>query len=376
MINKPISDIMRTNVITANPGETLSEVINKMSETDIHELPIVDRENRLVGYFSFDILSKKKHISLYAKIDKLMVSPPKVNENKSILEGAELILETGFRALPVVDKKDRIKGIISSTDIIREVPRLGGFNSVKAEDMMTPDPEVLYEKETLERAVDVMLGLGELSAPVVDEAGSLSGSVMIDEISRSLWNNNESVDIGDLIGENNKPRIEIKSFVTEVAIVKSDASIEEVSKEMIRLNPYLCVVVDDSKKAVGVITQSDILEHLVAHRSEREFLVSITGLEIKDPFAYSSMVSKLERFVKKLGKYNWIVAYSLDVHVQKHDKGGKKKWSVRARLVTDKNSMHVKNHDYNLLKCVDQAIDEMNRKILAKKKKTRISNKE
>jgi hypothetical protein len=76
------------------------------------------------------------------------------------------------------------------------------------------------------------------------------------------------------------------------------------------------------------------------------------------------MISKIERFVKKIGEYKWITIYSLSIHLVAHEKGGgRRKWSVRSKLATDKGLQYVRTHGWDLLGCIDETVEWQNKKI-------------
>jgi CBS domain-containing protein len=362
-----VSSMMKTEVITSNRKETLSKVISKMSKGSLHEIPVVDEKKKVLGYFGFDVLSRKKHVPLYTRIERLMVAPPKIDENAGFHDAAKIMLETGFRAVPVVDSEDYLKGILSRTDIIKAASELTDVENIFAGEILTPEPKLLTFNDEVEQALSLMVELNELCGPVVNENGKILGGVLIEDISRGLWQFEEGEYIGDVVGENNKPEIKIGSFISPVATVKKEDSLRRVCEEMSRVNPYLCVVVDESQKPLGVITQYDILKNLVKYTPERGVFVDITGLEITDPFIYSSMVSKIERFVEKIGGFTWITTHNLNLHLVTYEKGGRKKWSLRAKLITDKGLFYVKTHGWDILKCVDEVVERLFEKVTSLK---------
>jgi len=365
-----VSNLMSSEVITSNPKETLSKVIGKMSTHSLHEIPVVDENNELLGYFDFDVLYKKRHIPMYTKIENLMVAPPKVGENDVIFEAAKIMLETGFRAIPVVDKMQCLKGMISRTDLIKAIPKFKEIKNKKAEEIMTSEPKVLQLNDKVEKAMSLMIELGELAAPVSDKNGKIAGCILIEDISKNLWYNEEGQDVGDLVGENSKRQIEVGAFVSPVAVVKKEDSMKSLSEEMAKINPYLCIVSDGFQKPIGVITQYDILKELVEYTIEKGVYVDITGLDVNDPLIYSGMTSKIERFIEKTGRYRWITPFSLNLHIETYEKGGRKKWSMRARFRTDKGLIYVKSIGWDILRCVDEIVDELNTKVLSLKRRT------
>ncbi len=229
---------------------------------------------------------------------------------------------------------------------------------------MTPDPRVLSYEDNIEEAIILMEELGEPSAPVVDENQRISGSVLIDDIWRSIWYNREGEDKGEFVGEKVKLQIEVKAFVSPIAVAKKDELLKDICSSMTRVNPYICAVVDDSQMPIGVITQYDILKRLVRYEYERGVFLDITGFEIKDPFLYSSMITKLERFIEKAGKYSWLVPYKLNLDIGGQNKGGRTSWNLRARLSTDLALLNVKSQGWDLLTCVDDIVEELNRRII------------
>lgn len=56
-----IKDIMKTDVITLKPDNTLKEAVVKFAENDIHGAPVVDEDNKIIGILTEkDILSELK----------------------------------------------------------------------------------------------------------------------------------------------------------------------------------------------------------------------------------------------------------------------------------------------------------------------------
>jgi len=56
-----VKDIMKTEVITLKPTDTLNEAVKKFAEKDIHGAPVVDDENKIIGILTEkDILSELK----------------------------------------------------------------------------------------------------------------------------------------------------------------------------------------------------------------------------------------------------------------------------------------------------------------------------
>ena len=368
MADIAVLQLMNKDVATAGPKETLSKVLGILKKKNVHELPITDDGGRVVGFFSFDLLSKKKHLSLGTKMERLMVSPPKIGADAGVFDAAKILVETGFRALVVVRDGAVLEGIISRTDIIGAVSDIESVEKTSAEEIMTDEPRLLTTSDSAEDALSLMNELEELCAPVVDESGRISGGILIDDVSRALWRKEEGAYVGDVVGENHKPKIQVGSFVSPVAVSKKDYSLKRICEEMSSKNPYLCVVVDDSMRPVGVITQQDILKTLVKPGRKRSVHVDVTGLKIDDSFTHSSLTSKIDRFAKKIEGFNWIEIFSLNLHIITYARGARDKWNLRARLASDKGMFTASSSGWDVLRCADEVFEELGRRIISLKK--------
>jgi CBS domain-containing protein len=90
---------------------------------------------------------------------------------------AQAMTEGGFGSVPIVDQKRHLLGIVSELDLLRALKEEKHLASVKAGDLMTPNP-VTVSAETLAMDIIQLLEAKHLiRMPVVDEQGQLLGVV-------------------------------------------------------------------------------------------------------------------------------------------------------------------------------------------------------
>jgi CBS domain-containing membrane protein len=141
----PVSEVMTTNVVTVTPEANVHEVATLLAENKISALPVVDDKNRVVGLISeADVLSMTgvarghtvkdiiRHI-LGESVPKqrhgetvrdFMTSPAlTITPDADIREAARILDEKRIKRLPVVDKEQKLLGIVSRADIVRAVGR-------------------------------------------------------------------------------------------------------------------------------------------------------------------------------------------------------------------------------------------------------------
>ncbi|MGL5330888.1 MAG: CBS domain-containing protein [Peptostreptococcaceae bacterium] len=148
MNSKKAKDIMTTDVIVAKKGDTISDVANILISGKIGGLPVVDEENKVIGIISeTDIIKKEKkvhstpfinilegiillddinkmekdlkEIAAYKVEDLMSKNIVKVHEDDAFDKVANIMIKRSINRVPVVDKENRIKGIICRYDIIR-----------------------------------------------------------------------------------------------------------------------------------------------------------------------------------------------------------------------------------------------------------------
>ena len=138
-----VQDVMTSNVITVQKYENIMPVAKILSEKNISGLPVVDKENHVIGMITqADILCmigvRKEHTfkdllrhMLGEQLPEsktgdivadIMVSPVvTIRPDMNIAEATQLMDEKRIRRLVVVDDKNVLVGIISRADILKAV---------------------------------------------------------------------------------------------------------------------------------------------------------------------------------------------------------------------------------------------------------------
>jgi len=127
-----INKVMTSDPATVSPQSSAAEARRLLESNVIHHLPVVEG-NRLVGIVSssdllkLHLLDDKMAIFTRATVDQIMETNVTVlGKNSTLREAVEKLSMGNFHALPVVDKKRRLLGIVTSTDLLNElIVRLG-----------------------------------------------------------------------------------------------------------------------------------------------------------------------------------------------------------------------------------------------------------
>ena len=127
-----IDKVMTSDPATVSPQSSAAEARRLLESNVIHHLLVVEGD-RLVGIVSssdllkLHLLDDKMAIFTRATVDQIMETNVTVlGKHSTLREAVEKLSMGNFHALPVVDRKRRLLGIVTSTDLMNELMlRLG-----------------------------------------------------------------------------------------------------------------------------------------------------------------------------------------------------------------------------------------------------------
>jgi len=90
---------------------------------------------------------------------------------------AQAMTEGGFGSVPIVDQDRHLLGIVSEFDLLRALKEEKHLASVKAGDLMTPNPITVMPETPAMDIVQLLEAKHLIRMPVVNEEGQLVGVV-------------------------------------------------------------------------------------------------------------------------------------------------------------------------------------------------------
>jgi CBS domain-containing protein len=117
----PLSEIMRREPIEVAPEDTLGEVAERMSEANVGAVVVKDY-GRLIGILTerdmLKAMAARVHTS-EARVRQWMTEDPiTASVETGLEEAARIMLDNGFRHLPIVDENGRVAGIASLRRVV------------------------------------------------------------------------------------------------------------------------------------------------------------------------------------------------------------------------------------------------------------------
>jgi CBS domain-containing protein len=131
-----VTELMTTEVKTCRQSDSLNRAAQLMWENDCGAIPVVDSELTVIGMLTdrdICMAAYTQGVPLTgASVGSAMSGNVRVcAASDNITSAAELMREHQIRRLPVVDKAQKLVGILSMSDIAREAERLRASKSKK-----------------------------------------------------------------------------------------------------------------------------------------------------------------------------------------------------------------------------------------------------
>ena len=128
-----VKEQMSRNPVTVKPEDGLKDAIWKMEHGHFRHLPVIDENGKLIGILTDrDVRLIRPSLAFVDKEDAAaqlwsiavqqaaVFDPVSVKPETTLKEAAEMMLRWHVGGLPVVDDHDKVVGMITYTDILRE----------------------------------------------------------------------------------------------------------------------------------------------------------------------------------------------------------------------------------------------------------------
>lgn len=278
-------DVASKYVFTLPPTSILMNALKTMIKKNFRRIPIADAgTKRLEGIISatdfvnlfgggskFGIVKGRYGGNLAAavneEVEKIMERKVvTVDYTDSFEDAVEIMFEKKVGGCPVVNKDDVVVGIITERDVLNYLGRNASIDGV-ASDYMTESVVTIKPKDTIEKAMKVMIEKKLRRLPVIDD-GILVGLITVREILRYFGTGEafKMLTSGNIRDAIEKPVSTILAnedllVYKEILTFPRDISISQLVKAMLERGYGVALIVD-SGKLDGIITERDLINFL------------------------------------------------------------------------------------------------------------------
>src|SRR5262245_4812179 len=116
-----IADVMRPEFIVVAPEDTLGEVAERMNALNVGAVVVKDF-GRLIGILTerdlLKAMAARVHTSEARVREWMTADPVTATTDTDVEEAARVMLERGFRHLPVLSEDGRVAGVVSLRRVV------------------------------------------------------------------------------------------------------------------------------------------------------------------------------------------------------------------------------------------------------------------
>ncbi|MEM5852876.1 MAG: CBS domain-containing protein [Candidatus Aenigmatarchaeota archaeon] len=233
--------------------ESIKNVMDRIIEKGKRRLPVLTRKKKLVGIITtMDILGAfLRRQSFEEPISTIMNREVIFCDVDETIGNVLLKFKFSRRGGFPVTKDGKLVGMVSERDIVRR------FASVefgmKVEEIMTKKPFFLNKTSSILESIKTMVNTHYRRLPLV-EGKKLVG--IVTSADALLYLKKVNLEFSEL----NSPVL--PTFAKEVYFIEKDRDVSEAIREMVRHDVGGLPVVDEDKVLEGMITERDILEEI------------------------------------------------------------------------------------------------------------------
>jgi CBS domain-containing protein len=120
-----VSEVMTTKLIVLHQGSTVKDALDTFEGTNLRVLPVIDTFGHVVGVVNLEDMAygdvKRYSLSLSETIIYNLVL---ISEQSSLEKVAQFMMEKEEDHIFVVDKEEKLIGVVSGIDIVKKIIEL------------------------------------------------------------------------------------------------------------------------------------------------------------------------------------------------------------------------------------------------------------
>ena len=121
-----LSEMFRSEVVTGTPGQTIRELVEKMKRQNVGAVVIVESEKVVGLVTDRDIVVKvvAKGLPLETPVRDVMTQPVlTIWDDQGVFNATQYMRGRKLRRLPIIDRQERLVGLLTSDDLFALLAR-------------------------------------------------------------------------------------------------------------------------------------------------------------------------------------------------------------------------------------------------------------
>ncbi len=357
--------------VLAKPSMRIGEIVPKMKEYGVKEIPIVDEDNKIIGVLSYKKIAIRG-VGRDTRVRSVMDPPFYFVENTDINKAIASIVNWRAREVPIVNRKGIVIGIVSRGNVLRYVYERNLLPRTRVETVMSSPPITINRDESIARARWLMNKSGISRLPVLDDSGVIIGVITLGDIIEKIFSIRLSRRKGYewIQSEESFLAAPVSEFMSSPPIVAPpDIDVYRAIEILLDHKISGVPITRDNDRVIGVLSGIDILRKYV------ESLVTLQPISAKisnaiegDEMLRLQIEKLVNNYLSRFSRYLDIIDFKIAVKtLSKTGKSGlregRKQFNVITRVVTSDGVFSAESTCWDLPTCTREALEIVEKRI-------------
>lgn len=178
--------IINEEPVKISKGSSLSQIKNKMENHSLRAIPIVDDKNVLEGVVEYrDLIRFIQFNPETTKISKVLHQPPEFKLADTLVDLADLRINSG-RKMMVSTSNGKLRGVIGDQEFADAMKNVKELENISTSSLCAEDLIKVFEDDSLEEARHKILDNNISRVPVTNKQGDLTGIIQSTDMLKTL----------------------------------------------------------------------------------------------------------------------------------------------------------------------------------------------
>jgi len=301
------------------------------------------------------------------KCKTVIVKPPVLTKDTGILERIDAFLLGHFKALPVINERDKPIGITTRVELLDDMIKNNLMPRLHVKELMNAPVYTLDYKKSVGEA-KLKMKKYRAGRLIITRMGNAIGTFSTFDLARETLRPRKKQRMATVIststGYDDLPVSGL--YRSDLTTIKSDSTVEQAARKMIR-KEVSSVVIVSGKKHIGVVSAIDIFK-VIKKATKKTMDVGISGLDDETILYRDAIREDVEKVANIFAETYGI--RRVNVHVKK----GKSIYTINIFVEGNRDRFTVRTEGPSMKDTVNMAVAEL-RKQLARTKHVKKSRK-
>ncbi|QKQ98228.1 CBS domain-containing protein [Candidatus Nanohaloarchaea archaeon] len=373
-------EVLNADPVTVSPDMAVSKIKTRMEENDLRAVPVVDEKDNLKGAVGYrDVIRHIQFNPEKTKADQVMHEPPRFDEEDSLVDLAELRINSGRKML-VLEEGGKLVGKIDDTEFREAFAEAEEIDDTNTRTIGSNEVIRVFEEDSIEEARHKMLDNNISRLPVLDNNGNLTGMVDSTDILTTIVPK-ESPSPGGTSGPTDKETqiaggnkklkmtdINVSEIMNRTPLTHEGHMEGREAVELMNDHESSQIIITDDDYPVSIVAVKDFIDHVAGYQVSDMLLVQITGLDVDEEKAV--VHEKIEKTMRGTLGRKVEKPKSFTVRVRKFDKDGKQhRYEFTVKLDCEFGVVTAQEEGWDMMDTLDTALNDINTQIRKEKEK-------